>query len=62
MLITRAGWRGAFVGYVVVLLLLVPVVWRILPARLVSTAAAGGSGEAQGTVRGIVLTPAFWVL
>ena len=28
MLITHAGWRGAFVGYVVVLLLLVPAVWR----------------------------------
>jgi MFS family permease len=39
ILITRAGWRGAFVGYVFVLLLLVPAVWRILPARLVSAEA-----------------------
>ena len=61
MLITRAGWRGAFVGYVVVLLLLVPAVWRILPVRLVSAAASGGE-HAQVTVRGIVVTPAFWVL
>ena len=62
MLITHAGWRGAFVGYVVVLLLLVPAVWRILPVRLVSAAAASGGEHAQVTVRGIVVTPAFWVL
>lgn len=62
MLITYAGWRGAFVGYVVVLLLLVPAVWRILPRRLVSAAAASGGEQAQVTVRGIVMTPAFWVL
>jgi len=62
MLITRAGWRGAFAGYVVVLLLLVPAVWRILPVRLVSAAAASGGEHAQVTVRGIIMTPAFWVL
>ena len=61
MVITQAGWRGAFVGYVAVLLLLVPAVWRILPARLVSAPASGGE-HAQVTVRGIVVTPAFWVL
>lgn len=61
MLITHAGWRGAFAGYVVVLLLLVPAVWRILPVRLVAAAASGGE-QAQVTVRGIVMTPAFWVL
>jgi len=62
MLITHAGWRGAFVGYVVVLLLLVPAVWRILPVRLVSAAVATGGEQAEVTVRGIVMTPAFWVL
>ena len=63
MLITHVGWRGAFVGYVAVLLLLVPAVWRILPIRLVSAAAVASGGEqAQVTVRGIVMTPAFWVL
>lgn len=61
-LITHAGWRGAFVGYVVVLLLLVPAVWRILPVRLVSAAATSGGEQAEVTVRGIVMTPAFWVL
>jgi MFS family permease len=62
MVIAHAGWRGAFAGYVVVLLLLVPLVWRILPARLASAAGASGAGEEQGTVRGIIVTPAFWVL
>lgn len=61
MLITHTGWRGAFAAYVAVLLLLVPAVWRILPARLGSAAASAVDG-AQGTVRGIVTTPAFWVL
>jgi MFS family permease len=62
LLITRAGWRGAFAGYVVVLLLLAPAVWRILPVRLVSAEAASGGERAQVTLRGIVVTPAFWVL
>jgi predicted MFS family arabinose efflux permease len=61
MLITRAGWRGAFAGYVLVLLL-VPATWRILPARLVSAAPAPGGEGTPGTVRAIVMTPAFWVL
>lgn len=61
MIITRAGWRGAFVVYVLVLLALVPISWRILPARLAS-AAADSAGRARGSVRAIVTAPAFWVL
>ncbi len=62
LVITRSGWRGAFVGYVIVLVLLVPLVWRILPPRLVSSASGGEAGQEQGTIRGIVTKPAFWVL
>ena len=62
MLITRAGWRGAFVGYVVVLLLLVPAVWRDPAGASGVGGAASGGEHAQVTVRGIVVTPAFWVL
>ena len=62
MLITHAGWRGAFAGYILVLLLLVPATWRILPARLASAAPTPGGDGTPGTVRAIVMTPAFWVL
>jgi predicted MFS family arabinose efflux permease len=63
IVIARAGWRGAFAGYVAVLLLvLAPLAWRILPVRLASAGRASGAGEEPGTVRGIVVTPAFWVL
>jgi predicted MFS family arabinose efflux permease len=62
MVIARSGWRGAFVAYIVILLLLVPLVWRILPARLGSTAGASSAGQEQGTIHGIVARPAFWVL
>lgn len=61
MIITRAGWRGAFLVYVVILLALVPLSWRILPSRLAS-AAADSAGRASGSVRAIVAAPAFWVL
>jgi MFS family permease len=62
LVITRSGWRGAFAGYVIALLLLVPLAWRILPARLGSGASAGEASQDQGTVRSIVARPAFWVL
>lgn len=62
LVITRSGWRGAFVGYVIVLVLLVPLVWRILPTRLVSSPSGGEAYQEQGTIRGIVMKPAFWVL
>lgn len=62
MIITRAGWRGAFVAYVIVLLVLVPLSWRILPERLASAAAARTSGRSEGSVRDVVTSPAFWVL
>ena len=62
VIIARAGWRAAFLAYIAVLLLLVPVVWRVLPARL---AAAGGAERGDGeavTLGDIVASPAFWVL
>jgi MFS family permease len=62
LLIARSGWRGAFGAYVIILSLLLPLAWRILPARLASVARASATGEAQGTMRGIVVKPAFWVL
>jgi predicted MFS family arabinose efflux permease len=62
MIIARAGWRGAFGAYAVVLLLLVPVVWRVLPARLGGTGETGGREGEPGTVRDTVTSPAFWVL
>jgi predicted MFS family arabinose efflux permease len=62
LVITRSGWRGAFAGYVIVLVLLVPLVWRILPTRLVSSPSGGEADREQRTIRGIVMKPAFWVL
>ena len=62
MVIAHSGWRGAFAGYVIVLVLLVPLVWRILPVRLAAAAGASGAEEEHGTVRGIVMTLAFWAL
>jgi predicted MFS family arabinose efflux permease len=63
MVITRWGWRGAFAGYVIILLALVPLAWRILPTRLASSASPGEAGQEPGTtIRGIVARPAFWVL
>ena len=62
MVIARSGWRAAFAGYVIILLLLAPLVWHVLPARLASAAAASGAGQEQGTIRGIVVKPAFWML
>jgi predicted MFS family arabinose efflux permease len=61
MIITACGWRAAFASYVVVLLLLVPASWRILPARLVSAASANPA-DRSSSVRAIVVRPAFWVL
>jgi MFS family permease len=62
LVIARFGWRGAFGAYIVILLLLVPLTWRILPARLASAAGASAAADEQGTIGGIVVKPAFWVL
>ncbi len=62
MVIARAGWRGAFAAYVAVLALLMPLAWRILPARLASSQDTGSPAMGSVTVRGIVATPAFWAL
>ena len=62
IIIARSGWRGAFAAYAVVLALLVPVAWRVLPARLLAAAPASDAGGDVTTVGGIVRTGAFWVL
>ena len=62
MIIAEWGWRAAFGGYVALLLLLVPVAWRILPARLASATVAAIPADGPSSVRAIVIRPAFWVL
>lgn len=60
LVMARFGWRGAFAGYVIVLCLLVPLAWRILPARL--SASAVRAEEDRASVGSIVTAPAFWML
>jgi predicted MFS family arabinose efflux permease len=60
-IITRFGWRAAVGAYVVMILVLVPCVWRVYPRRL------GVDGPAvvsigTGSVGGLARRPAFWAL
>jgi MFS family permease len=69
-LISSHGWRGAYAGLGIgLLVLLVPVVWvgvREAPARPARARPAGGGGApavaADTAVREALRTPAFWAL
>jgi predicted MFS family arabinose efflux permease len=58
--ITSVGWRGALLGWSVVVIALVPAVWRAYPRRL------GGRAEkghvAAEDLRAVVVSPAFAAL
>jgi predicted MFS family arabinose efflux permease len=58
--ITRFGWRAALGVYVVVLLALVPCVWRVYPRRLALDATAAPAPA--GAMGGLARRPAFWAL
>ena len=58
--ITSFGWRAAIGAYAVVILALMPCVWRVYPRRL--AAGAGVATVGTGSVGGLVRTPAFWAL
>jgi predicted MFS family arabinose efflux permease len=62
IVIARAGWRGAFGAYVVILLLLVPVVWWVLPRRLGAGGPASPADVGPRTVRDIATALPFWLL
>ena len=59
-IITTLGWRAALGAYVVVLLLLVPCVWRVYPRRL--AAAVSATPLVQGAMGALARRPAFWAL
>ena len=58
--ITSFGWRAAIGAYAVVILALMPCVWRVYPRRL--SAGAGVATVGAGSVGGLARTPAFWAL
>jgi predicted MFS family arabinose efflux permease len=58
--ITSFGWRAALAAYVVVVLALVPCVWRIYPRRLAADGAV--APVAAGSVGALARKPAFWAL
>jgi MFS family permease len=61
--IARFGWRGALADYAAAILLLVPVAWWVLPARLrAASAAPGTDAGSEPTVRDVVRSAPFWVL
>jgi predicted MFS family arabinose efflux permease len=57
--ITAIGWRATLGIYVAVLIVLLPLAWRVYPARLSGDAAAPAAGGALGDV---VRTVPFWAL
>ncbi|HTY80099.1 MAG TPA: MFS transporter [Candidatus Bathyarchaeia archaeon] len=64
-LIGLIGWRGAFVCHAAAALALVPVAWRVLPARLGGrTPSAGPAATAprERSLGRIVLSVPFWSL
>lgn len=58
--ITSFGWRAAIGAYAVVILALMPCVWRVYPRRL--STSAGVATVGTGSVGGLARTPAFWAL
>jgi predicted MFS family arabinose efflux permease len=60
-IITGFGWRVALGAYVVVLLALVPGIWRVYPRRLAAPASAAGPG-ADASMGDLARRPAFWAL
>jgi predicted MFS family arabinose efflux permease len=61
--IDGVGWRGTFAGYVVAILLLLPLVWRVHPRRLRARAGASPGELAEGRpLRAIVASVPFWSL
>jgi predicted MFS family arabinose efflux permease len=63
------GWRAAFGCYAAALVTLLPVAWRVLPARLgersLTSASAGDPARVaapERSVIAIVLSPSFWSL
>ena len=57
--ITAIGWRATLGIYVAVLIALLPLAWRLYPARLATEAAAPAAGGALGD---LVRTVPFWAL
>ena len=57
--ITAIGWRATLGIYVGVLIALLPLAWRLYPARLATEAAAPAAGGALGD---LVRTVPFWAL
>jgi MFS family permease len=60
--IVTVGWRGTLAGYVGLVLLLVPFVLRLYPARLTTAGAAAGGAARDRPVGAIVRTVPFWAL
>jgi predicted MFS family arabinose efflux permease len=58
--ITSFGWRAAIGAYAIVVLALMPCVWRVYPRRL--SAGAGVATVGTGSVGGLARMPAFWAL
>jgi len=63
-LIGAFGWRGAFVCHAGAALALIPVAWRVLPARLgrVPSAESMGPATRERSLSRIVLSVPFWSL
>jgi predicted MFS family arabinose efflux permease len=61
-IITHFGWRAAVGAYVVVILVLVPCVWRVYPRRLGDVAGPTRGSVGAGAVGGLARRPAFWAL
>ena len=63
-LIGAFGWRGAFVCHAGAALALIPVAWRVLPARLGRAPSAESMGPAtrEQSLSRIVLSVPFWSL
>jgi predicted MFS family arabinose efflux permease len=64
-IVSVSGWRGAFVVQAALLLTLLPLAWRILPARLGGQAVPAGSPVAAAhreSLGRIVLSLPFWSL
>jgi predicted MFS family arabinose efflux permease len=58
--ITSFGWRAAIGAYAIVVVALMPCVWRVYPRRL--SAGAGVATVGTGSVGGLARMPAFWAL
>jgi predicted MFS family arabinose efflux permease len=59
-IITTLGWRAAIGAYAVVILALIPCVWRVYPRRL--GLGPGVATVGAGSVGALARKPAFWAL